>query len=153
MRIRLFTSVLIFYLSVFPLFSQAPPESAPSAEKLQDIKKLMELTGSKKIGDQVLDQMFVQLKQQLPKVPEKFWLELRQSLNVDEMLSQMAKVQANYFTQAEIKELILFYESPAGRKLTAVMPKMTEESVIAGQKWVLKAGQSIEKKLEEAGYK
>jgi|WetSurMetagenome_2_1015567.scaffolds.fasta_scaffold141113_1 uncharacterized protein len=153
MRIRLLPSVVIFCFSVFPLFSQAPPESAPSPEKLQDIKKLMELTGSKKLGDQVLDQMFVQLKQQLPKVPEKFWLELRQSFNIDEMLSQMAKVQANYFTHDEIKELIQFYESPAGRKLTAVMPKMTEESVIAGQKWVLKAGQSIEKKLEEAGYK
>jgi len=150
----LIQSLLILILLNFsPLEIQRPVKVEPDPEKLLDVRKLMELTGSKKLGEQVLNQMFLQLKNQLPKVPEKFWQDLRQSLNINEMLEAMVPVHAKYFTHEEVKELIRFYDSPVGRKLTEVTAKISEESMVEGQKWVLKTGQMIEKKLEEAGYR
>ncbi len=145
--------IFLLLLNLSPTEVQKPANPEAASEKLHDVQRLMELTGSKKLGEQVLDQMFLQLKSQLPKVPEKFWQDTRQSLNINEMLEAMVPVHARYFTDGEVKELIRFYESPLGRKLTEVTPKISEESMVEGQKWVLKAGQMIEKKLDGAGYK
>ena len=113
----------------------------------------MALTGSQKLGEQVLEQMFLQLKSQLPKVPESFWKEVRSKIDFNEMLEQMVPVHEKYLTREEIKELLKFYESPVGQRLVSVMPRISEETTVAGQKWVLGVGQMIEKKLEEGGYK
>jgi hypothetical protein len=145
--------IFLMLLTLSPAEAQNSAGNDAASEKLRDIRRLMELTGSKKLGEQVLDQMFLQLKGQLPKVPEKFWQETRQSLDINEMLEAMVPVHAKYFTEAEVKDLILFYESPLGRKLTEVTPKISAESTVEGQKWVLKVGQMIEKKLDAAGYK
>lgn len=143
---------LISVLALAPAV-QADDNPPPSSAKTQDIKKLMALTGSEKLGQQVLDGMFRQLKQALPNVPDKFWQQLRQQINVNEMLDQMAPIHDKYLTHEEIRGLIKFYESPVGKKLVAVMPKISEESTLAGQKWVMGVGEMIEKKLEEEGYK
>lgn len=145
--------IFLLLLNLSPTEVQKPASPESASEKLQEVRRLMELTGSKKLGEQVLNQMFLQLKSQLPKVPEKFWQDTRESLNINEMLEAMAPVHARYFTEGEVKELIHFYESPLGRKLTEVTPKISEESMVEGQKWVLKAGRMIEKKLDDAGYK
>jgi hypothetical protein len=113
----------------------------------------MALTGSQKLGEQVLEQMFLQLKSQLPKVPESFWKEVWSKIDFNEMLEQMVPVHEKYLTREEIKELLKFYESPVGQRLVSVMPRISEETTVAGQKWVLGVGQMIEKKLEEGGYK
>ena len=40
-----------------------------------------------------------------------------------------------YFTFEEIKELIQFYKTPLGRRLVAIMPKMSDESIEASELW------------------
>jgi hypothetical protein len=135
------------------LWSQTPQTANADDTKRQDVRKLMALTGSQKLGEQVLNQMFLQLKSQLPKVPESFWKEVRSTIDFNEMLEQMIPVHEKYLTHEEVKELIKFYETPVGQKLVSVMPRISEESTVAGQKWVLGIGQMIEKRLEEGGYK
>jgi hypothetical protein len=58
-----------------------------------------------------------------------------------------------YFTHADIKELIRFYESPIGKKLISVQPKIMQECMVAGQEWGRKLGEKVAKKLQEQGYK
>jgi hypothetical protein len=144
------TLIGVLWVAPAGLAADNPPESPT---KMQDIRKLMALTGSEQLGQQVLDGMFQQLKQALPNVPDKFWQQLRQQININEMLDQMAPIHDKYLTHEEVKELIKFYETPLGRKLVSVTPKISEESTLAGQKWVMGVGQTIEKKLEAEGYK
>ena len=153
MRIRLLMACSFPVLLLSGSFLLAEQQKSADPAKLEDIRKLMALTGSQKLGEQVLEQMFQQLKNQLPKVPQSFWLEIRKKVDINEMLEQMVPVHDKYLTHEEIRELISFYQSPVGRKLVTVMPKISEESILAGQNWVLGVGQMIEKKLEEAGYK
>ena len=50
-----------------------------------------------------------------------------------------------YFTLEEIRSLIQFYKTPLGRKTSAVMPKLAQEGIKAGQLW----GQSIAPKISQ----
>jgi hypothetical protein len=58
-------------LSVGTAMAQAPAGEA--AAKRQDIRKLLELTGAAKIGQQIAAQMIPMFKQANPQAPPAFW--------------------------------------------------------------------------------
>ena len=57
----------------------------------------------------------------------------------------MYPIYHKYLTLEETKGLIKFYETPLGKKVISVMPKMTQEGMQAGQIW----GQFISEKLQK----
>jgi hypothetical protein len=50
----------------------------------------------------------------------------------DEMRPQMAKLYAAAFTQAELAELVAFYQTPTGQKTLAKLPALTQQSMVIG---------------------
>jgi hypothetical protein len=72
-----------------------------------------------------LDQVAAQLKAEY--VPKQV-----------EMLNEVARVYAQHFTEAELKEILVFYKSPVGRKMLAEEPKAVEQSLKAAQDWAAK---------------
>lgn len=56
---------------------------------------------------------------------------------VDEMITEIVPLYARHFTLAEIKAMTVFYKSPAGAKMLAVMPRVQAEAMQATQKSVL----------------
>jgi uncharacterized protein len=48
----------------------------------------------------------------------------------EEMRPQMAKLYADAFTQAELAEMIAFYESPTGKKTLDRLPGLTQKSML-----------------------
>lgn len=55
---------------------------------------------------------------------------------LDEMMAGMVPLYANNYTTAEIKELTRFYATPVGRKMLAVTPRLSAESMALGQRIV-----------------
>lgn len=55
-----------------------------------------------------------------------------------EIENEVAKVYAQHFTEAELKEILAFYKSPVGRKMIAEEPKAIEQSLKAAQEWAAK---------------
>ena len=53
---------------------------------------------------------------------------------IDEMINEMVPLYANNYTVDEIKQLTAFYQSPVGRKMSALMPKLAGESMVIGQR-------------------
>lgn len=53
----------------------------------------------------------------------------------DELLNEIAKVYAARFSEAELKEIASFYQSPTGQKMTASMPDVLRESYGLAQDW------------------
>ena len=129
----------------------APParaQSAADAAKLADIQKLMNLTGVANLGMQAMDQMIASMKGAMANVPEKFWTEFRKELNTDDLINQIIPIYDKHLTPAEVKELIKFYESPVGKKMIAVMPAITAESMQAGQQWGVEFARRAKARLE-----
>jgi hypothetical protein len=47
----------------------------------------------------------------------------------NELLNEFAVVYASRFTEAELKEIVAFYRSPAGKKVIALEPQIFDDAV------------------------
>jgi hypothetical protein len=52
-----------------------------------------------------------------------------------EVIDATARIYASHFTEAELKGLLAFYQSPLGRKSIAEEPKITDESMANAGHW------------------
>jgi hypothetical protein len=144
MCMKRFVFVLVFFVGVsaFGIYGQT---------KNDDIVRLLRISGSDKMSEQVFDAMILQFNT-LPGVPNEFWVRFRQRINFDDLLYQMIPIYDRYYTHDEIKQLIAFYGSPLGRKMVEVAPSIMQESMAIGQSWGERLGQNIVNELIREGY-
>jgi uncharacterized protein len=113
-----------------------------------DIEKLFEVSGTGALGLQmstmVSSQFLDAMKQVQPDVPERAVTIVRETLNAEfakafapkgELMTRLADIYAASFTHAEVKALIVFYNSDVGRKAVSVLPRLAQEGAAAGQGW------------------
>jgi uncharacterized protein len=112
-----------------------------------DIEKLMAITGQAQTGAQ-LGTMFSNaflngFKESQKVVPPRVIEIVREVVNaelvkaVDEsdFKDKQIALYARYFTHAEVKGLIAFYEGDLGRKTIANMPHLIREGAAIGEEW------------------
>jgi len=126
-----------------------------SPQKQADIERLLEMTGTMTLGQQMgvafISQMTDVLRQAHPEIPQRLLDGLAKEINavieanLQGYKSLVVQLYHQHFTDDEIKELISFYATPIGQKLVAVTPQLIAESAEAGQKW----GQSLRPQIEE----
>jgi len=116
---------------------------------------MMQISGSEAAYKGVVIQMVNMFKQQQPTVPEEFWNEFRTELDklaFDELVDVVLPVYQKHLTEEDIKGVIAFYKTPAGKKFAEKTPVITQESMLAGQEWGKKVGETVVSKLKEKGY-
>ena len=133
------TVTVRFKLSGGPAPAEAPPAAvaptpAPTPtgppEKLADIRRLLELNGSKAINDKVFDLVLERLRSQVrPDTPAEFWSAYIEELKAEPADETAVLLYDKYFTHDEIREFIRFYETPSGRKLAATMPVIIQDAM------------------------
>lgn len=145
---------LVFVASFLLLAVHMPAHAAGNAKR-ENILKLLEMTGAKNIAVQFgqgMNQQIVQiLKASNPNMPERAFVIVGEE--VDRLLKQEAgalmeviiPLYDKYFTEAELKEMIKFYQTPVGKKTIQVMPQLLQESMAVGQTW----GEGVAPKLFE----
>jgi uncharacterized protein len=147
----------------------APAASAEemSAEKRADIEKLIQITGAANVGKQMAGmaagQMVQLIKQARPDIPAKTLdvvpreVEAVFAANEPSFWEQVIPLYDKYFTGAELKEMLRFYNSPLGKKTVKVMPSLMAEGMKVGQKWGESLGpqvaQRVKARLEKEGVK
>ncbi len=124
------------------------PQKAPETQKQKDIRKLLKITGSGELGTQVMSQMIGSMKKAMPQVPEKFWGDFMKEVRTDELIDLIVPIYDRNLTQDDVRELIKFYESPTGKKFVSVLPKITQESMVVGEKWGRDLAQRVIQKLQ-----
>jgi len=147
MKKLILAALALALLSVGPALAQQAPEDAAAKER--DIRKLLELTGSAKLGQQVIAQMFEAFKQESSNVPSSAWDEMQKEFDPDSMIELIVPIYAKHLTHEDVKGLVAFYETPLGRKMTALLPAIAQESMQAGQQWGMEVAQKVQKRLEE----
>ncbi|HEU4429094.1 MAG TPA: DUF2059 domain-containing protein [Myxococcota bacterium] len=125
---------------------------ADDAEKDATIRKLIEVTGATQMGSQLVANLFEQLKPAFPHVPVEVWDELAALLPPSEAAELIVPIYAKHFEQQELEALLVFYESPAGRKLLAKMPEVMQESLEVGNDWGRRKAQELLERLKERGF-
>ena len=145
---KIFLSFLLFF-AVSISFAQAD-----QAYK-NKVKLMMQASGGIEAYDAAISQLFTMYKQQSPEVPEKFWNEFEKefsSTSMDELVSLLAPVYYRHLTAQDLDQIIAFYATPAGKKLSGSQAAITSESMSVGQEWGALLGEKVLKKLKEKGY-
>ena len=152
----------VMLLGCFVLFIciSIHPQSV-NVKKADDIIKLLRMTGSLKIGEMmgtvVINQMMSVVKMTNQTIPDSVIEIIRQEVNQliseevekeDGLLSILIPIYDKYYTHKDIKELIKFYNTPLGQKLIKTLPAVTQESMLAGQKWGAALGPEITDRIK-----
>lgn len=134
-----------------------PDPNAPvPPEKAKAIRRLLEMTGSAKLGQQVMDQLFATRRAMTPQVPGSVWDEIEKEFRAEFQSGRVTElvipIYSRYFTEEEINTLIAFYETPVGKKTVSVMPQVLAEAMQVGVRWSAEIIKRLEQRLKEKGY-
>jgi hypothetical protein len=90
-----------------------------------------------------------------PKIPNVFWDRFLAAARErkGEFLDSMIPLYNRTFTEAELKGLLQFYQSPLGQRLLQVQPDLIRESMQLGQRWGSRLGAEIGRQLAAEGVK
>ena len=129
-------------------------QAQDNQEYEKQVAKMLEMTHTMDAMKQIFPQMTAMLKQQLPQAPDEFWKELDASMNgmYDKMIKAVIPVYKKYLTLDDLKEIIKFYETPVGKKLSEMNPKATAEILPIAQQIGMQTMQELMQKAQEKGY-
>ncbi len=133
-----------------PALAGAATDIAPDKEA--DIEKLLDITDSLDMGQQVVDQLFAMQQSVQRAVPQEVWDEIRAELDMTRIRPVIVAIWARHFSHDDIRGLIEFYESPLGRKLVETQPAVMQESMAAGELWARQVLERIRTRLAQKGY-
>ncbi|MGH7521847.1 MAG: DUF2059 domain-containing protein [Gemmatimonadales bacterium] len=124
-------------LNVSSAATQAPAARKVDPATAAAAQRLLTVTGAVKLALNGMETMINQQRGLNPQVPGAFWDAFLAHARRDttQLLDLLVPIYATHLTRDEIEQLIRFYESPIGKRLTAVQPKITQESMAAGQTW------------------
>lgn len=129
-----------------------PVASAQDDVKIKHIHQLMDVMGTGKLGVQAMSNMLDVFKKQYPQVDPQFWEDFKKEVTPEDLVNMVVPIYAKYFNDNDIQQLLVFYNSPVGKKLTGALPAITQESMQAGMQWGQQVGQKIQQRLKEKGY-
>ena len=134
------TTILAVALLLIPLAPQSRSAEI-TAEKREQIQKMLRLTGMENLMDQMKLQMLSSLRGQLTEVPEAFWSSFEKRMDMRELIEKMIPLYDKYYTLEDLKAINSFYESPAGKKILATLPQIMQEGMKIGEEWGRRIGE------------
>ena len=154
---------VVFAVCVWALFGTREAAVAQTADPAfdRDVVKMMEVTGSGKVGEQLATlaarQMIDQLRRLQPNAPpraieiinEVVQAQFATALGApDGFTARMIPIYEKYFTHDEVLALLAFYDTDLGRKTVAVMPTLAQEGAKLGLEWANGLASAIKSELE-----
>ena len=135
----------------------APPAPDPLAgldpKAVADARELLDLTGAGKLAIQMVDQMMPQMQKMAPNVSPEFWAEFKAEATPEGFVNLVIPIYVEHFTDKDLKSLIKFYKSPAGKKFVAEQPQISQESMEAGRQWGVMLAHQVLAKMPTPGTK
>ncbi|HUL88387.1 MAG TPA: DUF2059 domain-containing protein [Pseudolabrys sp.] len=145
-------AVMLIALSPSANAQQATPAAIQTAKEIVNVTGAMALFNPLIPG--VVEQaknLFLQQDPGLAKDLNEITAKMRADLapRFGELTSEVAKLYANHFTEAELKELLAFYKTPVGTKLITEQPKVGEEGLKFAQTWANNLSDEIIVKMRD----
>jgi hypothetical protein len=144
--------------ALLALGNAALAQPKASAEAINTAKQIVALKGGDNLfaalipgvieqGKAMFEQQNPALGKDLSTVAAKLRTELQP--RVGEINDEIAKAYASHFTEAELKELLAFYKSPVGRKMTVEEPKAIQEGMAFAQEWSTRFSDDVLRRFRE----
>jgi hypothetical protein len=120
------------------------PEASHAVDpgKEADIRRLMEMTGSKSLGEQLMksgmEQFRASVMDSQPDNPrakqfvDAFVARFQKHFDPDSLTDKVLPIYDKYLSSEDLKALIEYYSSPLGQRMLQVLPQVARESQEAG---------------------
>lgn len=138
-----------------PALAQTPT-APPSAAAILLAKQIIVLKGIDKLFHPLVRGVIEKVKNQFMQT-NFMWgkdlnevaaeLEKEYAPRESELVDETARIYASHFTEAELKQILTFYQSPLGRKMVAQEPKAFDESMANAGSWGDKLSEEIIDKM------
>ncbi|HYR99435.1 MAG TPA: DUF2059 domain-containing protein [Gemmatimonadales bacterium] len=137
-----------------PVLAQQRPGPVDPA-KATSIRHLLDLTGAARLALSGMEAMVPAQRAANPQIPAAFWDAFlsRARRGMPQLVDALVPIYASHFNQAELDQLVRFYESPLGKHLSEVQPLILQESMQAGQSWGAVIGREVGESLARSGAK
>lgn len=151
---RVAGAALIVCASLFTAGMAAAQQ--PSASALAAAKEVLEAKGSLTMFEPIVPgvietakNVFLQQSPNLQKDLNEAATTLRTQLapRTIELKEEIAKIYASRFTEPELKELLVFFKSPLGKKLLLDEPRFVEASLTRAQDWSNRLSEEVMVKI------
>jgi hypothetical protein len=157
MKVQVALAALL--LGAINMLAQAAPHQQVDPAKAADIRRLLELTGTKKLMEQMMNTAGDQLKSSfakaLPqnersqKIVEAFLQKFQARFNSEMLAEQVIPIYDKYLSAEDIKGLIQFYASPLGQRMVTALPQIARESQSAGYQLGQKVARQVLQEVQE----
>ena len=140
------------------LASPAAFAQQPSATAILTAKEIVAITGATTLFNPlipgVVEQaklLFLQQNPALSKDLNEIAAKLRSDLapRFQELVNDVAKNYATSFTEQELKDILAFYKTPAGRKLISDQPKVVDATLKFAQTWANTLSEQVIAKMRD----
>jgi len=138
--------------------STAPSSSAIDPQKEGRIRELMELTGAKNLGQELIEAGMEQFRSSVqdsqPDNPrakqfvDAFVARFQKHFDPNSLTDRIIPIYDKYLTDDDVKGLIDYYHSPLGQRMLKSLPELTRESQAAGFAMGQKAAQDTMEELK-----
>jgi uncharacterized protein len=119
-----------------PVLAQTP--AAPSPAAILIAKQIVEIKGVKKVLDPLITGVVEKVKNQFMQT-NFMWakdlnevaaqLEKEYAPRSSELVDESARIYASHFTEAELKQILAFYQTPTGRKMIVEEPRALDQTM------------------------
>lgn len=112
--------------------------------------QMMDKSGGLEAVKLMVPQLVNMMKQQSPSLPNSFWEDFTKRWTqqfIDKMLERTTPIYQKYLTQKDLEAILAFYNTPAGRKLSASTPTITKEAMQKGQQLGMEIGQQMQNEI------
>lgn len=108
-------------------------------------RRLMELTHAddliRQLEPQAINPLLASLKQMNPGREQEIQTLAESDLlpaitkSTAALMPRLVAIYASHYSEDDLRAIIAFYQTPAGQRLIASLPAITQESAAAGQEW------------------
>ena len=117
----------------------------------QTLNRMMDVSGTTASYQGMIKQMMAGFKAQQPDASDKVMADMEKVLNefsMSKLVDRLVPVYQKHLTEKDLKGIIAFYESPAGKNYAAKVPAIMQESMAAGQQWGAEVGAEMVRRLQ-----
>ena len=131
---------------------QAQPSRSADVAAAASARKLLAASGATRLMLGNLESMIASQRQSSPQIPAAFWDAFLAHARRDttQLIDMLVPIYASHLTQSELEELVRFYTSPIGQRLTAAQPTIFKESMAAGETWGEQIARMVGDSLQKA---
>ncbi|MCT4603250.1 MAG: DUF2059 domain-containing protein [Marinifilum sp.] len=125
-------------------------------EYARDVKHLFQVNGSANSFKQSIKAMIEHFKSQESDVPSSYWEKAEEEFlktSFEDLYNMIVPIYRKNLAHEDVKAMIAFFESDAGKRIARKIPNITAESMQVGIIWGQEVRKKIREDIQNKGYK